>query len=236
MRNRIYITSVINSDNELFINDTAACNSSNNKYKNVLIFVPHLHAMFFNGKRYGSMNEINNDSSVSSIFKLGICVDDNINSIYLAQQQIYKKFNATSIIVSGSWVRYHYNNNSHVYQIYLNIGDRAQVFLDYRSGWHWEYNPNESKSAIVDNNYIIHGIKTSTAPQEIKLYNTDLSDEALVTFKVFVFNSENNMFMTLQNIELAETAIQNDENASYDEYMNDINSGSSNSRVQSLQN
>ena len=83
---------------------------------------------------------------------------------------------------------------------------------------------------------IIHGIKTSTTPQEIKLYNTNLSDEALVTFKVFVFNSENNMFMTLQNIELAETAIQNDENTSYDEYMNDINSGTSNSRVLSLQN
>ncbi len=224
MRNRIYITSVINSDNELFINDAAACNSSNNKYKNVLIFVPHLHAMFFNGKRYGSMNEINNDSSVSSVFKLGICVDDNINSIYLAQQQIYKKFNAASIIVSGSWIRYNYTNNSHVYQIYLNIGDRAQVFLDYRSEWHWEYNPNESKSAIVDNNYIIHGIKASTTPQEIKLYNTDLSNEALVTFKVFVFNYENNIFTTLKNIELGETAIRNDENTSYDEYMIDINS------------
>ena len=192
MRNRIYITSIID-DNEAFATEQAAMESSFTTYKNVLIFVEHLHAIFLNGKRYGSMNEAKNDNSVASVFKLGICADDYASSIKLVQQSIKRGLNANAILISGAWVRKVKNKEIDTYEIYLNLRERAQVFLGYERNWMWNYE-GDNQCAVVDGNNIIHGIKSGT--QHISLYHSSMPDVILANFIVYVYDSDHNLYKT----------------------------------------
>lgn len=211
MRNRIYITSVT-KDN--FNDEQSIISASNNApYKNVLLFSPDYHGLFLNGKRYGSMNEIKNDESVSSVFELKICTEDNINSIALAQKQLLQEFNVSTIIVSAAYMRQYVTGEYNTYEIYLNVGERAQVFLAYRTDWEWRYvndteqNFSENPFVVIDANNIIHGVCPCAGGQIIYLCNKTSGDKILAVFKVYVFDSNNNMFDTIVSTELANSIL-----------------------------
>lgn len=171
MRNRVYITSIESekTENELI-------DESNGKYKNIILFAPKLHAFFFNGKRYGSMNDIHNDSSVKSVWRLGICTDDrDLYSIRLIQESLHKGFNVATVIINGAWVvPVQYEGVSYPYptfNVYMNVGQRAQVFLSQGSEYTWSYYNMYDDNVSVDNNNIIHAVTATTRPVSLSLYS-----------------------------------------------------------------
>ena len=219
MRTRVYITSILSEQEGSTWNTDAAAitNSVDNKYKNALIFIPRLHAVFHNGKRYGSMNDIENDASVKSIFNLEICCDNNINSIKLAQKQFENDFKSVSIMVNGALIIPNTESDPPIYNIYMNVGDRAQIFLGYRKGWSWTYNPQNNLTAIVDNNYIIHGIQANPTEQTIYLYNTSIQQDKIAIFNVSVYDSTHNLYSTARNVSMINSFYENGPLASLDD-------------------
>lgn len=193
MRNRVYITSIkdkndINSKLDL-TNDVV--NDWTKEHKNVLTFVPSLNGLFLNGKKYCSVNEIQNDPSVQSVMKLEIIHDVdgeqkyNTNYIALAQQRLKKDFDIETLLLG---VEYTMDNvyNRKIY-INMNVGECVQIFTNKNFGFSFKEQNNEC--AVIDRNFIIHALKVpeNGSPAQI-LIKSNFDNSVLYEINIFIRN------------------------------------------------
>ena len=206
MRNRIYITSIHNPSD---INSPEPTLSIGNieswskSHRDILVFSPEFNGLFINGKVYHSLDDIENNENVKSVFRLTILQASETNNKYdtnyikLVQEKLKTEFDISSLIFH---VPIRTTPTQNLIYIDMNIGDRIQMFINYNGNFKWECeNPN---IAVVDRNYIIHALSVSSGHYTsiYLIYNGEL----LYTLKIRVWSmgvniTQNNETSTIIN-------------------------------------
>lgn len=180
MRNRIYITSITDKSE-------TQCIEFSNKNRNVIIFAPNLKSIYFNGKRYGSVNSLKADEVNTNLFKMNI--DWKLYALKITQgtenDAVYMKFQNK---------KYQLLKNKPI-SITMTAGERAQMFfsknLNFMNNNVYFWISNKPDNVCVDKNNVITAINpVGECLIELKnIYGGN--DDALYTISINVVDRSN---------------------------------------------